>query len=184
MWPPIHARCAHLFAQVLPTYSVVFCKLVHHLLPPTLVLLFLSRHHGLSTGKNKKQSFKNKNYVFRDSVLYLWNSVWFAPRYWSFVRAFSAVLKTKYILSLFPLALSLGSRTQILRLLRRKKKQCCGFGSAWIWNLILDPELLIRIQQKMKEQINKKIKSSNLGLWILDCAYCWFVLWNIKWQIR
>ena len=163
------ARCDHLSTHDVPTYSRKFC-------PPILsssanlsiifCLQLSSSSFSLATTaslpvKTQKKSFKNKNYVFRDSVLDLWNSVWFAPRYWSFVRAFSAVLKTKYILSLFPLALSLGSRTQILRLLRRKKKQCCGFGSAWIWNLILDPELLIRIQQKMKEQINKKIKSSN-----------------------
>ena len=34
-------------------------------------------------------------------------------------------------------------------------KQCCGSGSALIRNFSLDsdPELLFRIQQKMKEQI-------------------------------
>ena len=37
------------------------------------------------------------------------------------------------------------------------KKQWCGSRSDWIRNFCLDPELLlrIRIQQKMKEQINK-----------------------------
>ena len=37
--------------------------------------------------------------------------------------------------------------------------QCCGSGSAWIRNFCLDldpdPELLFRIHQNMKEQINK-----------------------------
>ena len=48
------------------------------------------------------------------------------------------------------------------------KKQCCGSGSAWIRNFCLDLnlELLfrIRIQQKVKEQINKTVKS---GLFVL-----------------
>ena len=37
--------------------------------------------------------------------------------------------------------------------------QCCGSRSAWIRNFCLDPELLFRIrnQQKITEQINKKI---------------------------
>ena len=52
-----------------------------------------------------------------------------------------------------------------------------------------DPELLfsgsgiivfrIRIQQNMKEQMNKNI----ISLWILYFVYCRTVLWNRKWQI-
>ena len=47
-------------------------------------------------------------------------------------------------------------------------RQCCGSGSAWIRNfwLVPDPELYfrIRIQQKVKEHINKSVNS---GLFVL-----------------
>ena len=48
--------------------------------------------------------------------------------------------------------------------------QCCGFGSrsAWIRNLDPDPDselkFRIRIQQKVKEHINKTV---NFGLFVL-----------------
>ena len=41
--------------------------------------------------------------------------------------------------------------------------QCCGSGSAWIRNFCLDPDpelkFQIRIQQKVKEHINKTVNS-------------------------
>ena len=54
--------------------------------------------------------------------------------------------------------------------------QCCGSGSAWIRNFCLDPELLfrfrIRIQQNMKEEINKNVISHlrpvNSGRFVLE----------------
>ena len=52
--------------------------------------------------------------------------------------------------------------------------QCCGSGSGWIIKLLLDPDLgflfRIRIQQKMKEQINTNF-ISNSGLCII-VYYC------------
>ena len=46
--------------------------------------------------------------------------------------------------------------------------QCCGSGSAWIQNFCLDPDpelkFRIRIQQKVKEHINKTVNS---GLFVL-----------------
>ena len=46
------------------------------------------------------------------------------------------------------------------------KKQCCGSGSAWIWNFCLnpDPELLFQIQQNVKEQISWFVY--NFQIWI------------------
>ena len=48
------------------------------------------------------------------------------------------------------------------------RNQCCGSGSAWIRNFCLDPDLelkfRIRIQQKVKEQMNKTVNS---GLFVL-----------------
>ena len=55
--------------------------------------------------------------------------------------------------------------------------QCCGSGSGWISKFLLDPEFLfrIRIQQKMKEQININFISNfrpvNSGLCII-VYYC------------
>ena len=50
--------------------------------------------------------------------------------------------------------------------------QFCGSGSAWIWKFCLDqnPEFkfLIRIQQKVKENINKTV---NFGLFVLGQLY-------------
>ena len=57
--------------------------------------------------------------------------------------------------------------------------QCCGFGSAWIQNFCLDLELKfrIRIQQKVKERINKTVNS---GLFVLlDSS----TVLNREWQI-
>ena len=46
------------------------------------------------------------------------------------------------------------------------RNQCFGSGSTWIRNFCLDPnpEILFRIQQKVKEQINKTVNS---GLFVL-----------------
>ena len=64
---------------------------------------------------------------------------------------------------------------------RKNLNKFAGSGSAWIRNFYLDPdpELLFRIQQNMKEQINKNV----ISLWILDFVYCRTVVWNRKWQI-
>ena len=47
-------------------------------------------------------------------------------------------------------------------------QQCCGSGFAWIRNFCLDPDpelkFWIRIQQKVKEHINKTVNS---GLFVL-----------------
>ena len=58
---------------------------------------------------------------------------------------------------------------------------CCGSGSAWIWNYCLDPNMElkfpIRIQQKIKEHINKTVKSE------LYSMFYWTVVLNREWQI-
>ena len=50
--------------------------------------------------------------------------------------------------------------------------QYCGSRSAWIQNFFLDPELFvrIRIQPKIREQINKNLFII-FGLWILSCVW-------------